>query len=281
MEDPVRGPVALRGELRVGTGDRLVVLVHGLGGGTDSEYVQQAVVEIEAQGLSSLVLAVRGACRRGTDFHHAGLSADLHATIADAALERFRRIDVLGFSMGGHVSLCFATETEDPRVAGVVAVCPPLALWATAAHIDRLPFDVYRHHVLRGLKDLYRGVATRAEVPTPVRRIERVRRMREWDALTVVPRIGFDSVDHYYATQSAGPRLSELRIPSLVVAAEHDPMIPIGTIRPYLDAPRVTARVTRRGGHVFFPGDLHLGFEGRAGLVPQALGWLDAVSRGR
>jgi predicted alpha/beta-fold hydrolase len=228
-----------------------------------------------ALGLAGLRLNLRGADGETGDFYHGGLTADLTAAVEELRTE-FERIYVLGFSLGGHIALRFATEVDQPAVAALAAVCSPLNLAAGADAIDRPIMAPYRAYVLRRLKANYSNSARFGDVPTPPEDLRPVTRLRHWDSLTVVPRFGFQDADDYYAQASVGQRLDRLRRPSLLVAAENDPMIPPGAIRPHLageraldqigDEPRgeglrsLTVRWLPRGGHLAFPGrvDLHL-----------------------
>src|SRR6185436_15956713 len=102
VQDPQVGPVRLTGRLRELPGDELLVLVHGLGGSSTSVYMLQGAEAAEAAGLSCLRVNLRGADRLGEDFYHAGLTADLHGAVASPEVARYRRIYVLGYSLGGH-----------------------------------------------------------------------------------------------------------------------------------------------------------------------------------
>jgi hypothetical protein len=210
--------------------------------------------------MSCLRLALRGADRGGEDFYHAGLVSDLHAAFASRELARYRRLYVLGFSLGGHVSLHAALARDDLRLCGVAAVCAPLDLERSAAVIDRPALWLYRNHILSGLKEIYAAVAARRSVPTPLARVLAVKTIREWDALTVVPRYGFDSVEDYYARMSAGPRLLGLTCPVLLLPCRNDPMVPPASFEDYLSAPpaALTVRWLDRGGHVGFPAHVAL-----------------------
>ncbi|HYH47351.1 MAG TPA: alpha/beta fold hydrolase, partial [Thermoanaerobaculia bacterium] len=111
VPDPVLGPVQLTGKLRAAAdSDELLVVIHGLGGCADSHYMPRAALAAEAAGLSCLRLNLRGSDRLGEDIYHAALTADLHAALALPALAAYRRIYLLGYSVGGHVVLRYATE---------------------------------------------------------------------------------------------------------------------------------------------------------------------------
>jgi predicted alpha/beta-fold hydrolase len=257
----------------------LVLLVHGLGGSIDSHYVVQAAKAAAAAGIDSLRLALRGADRQGEDFYHAGLTVDLEAALASPALAAYEHLYVLGFSLGGHVTLCHALRPSDARLRAVASVCAPLDLAAGCSAIDHPRAAVYCGHVLAGLKEIYTAVARRREVPTPLASVRRLTTIRGWDRLAVVPRFGFVSVGDYHGSCSVGPRLGQVQVPALVLSATADPMIPAATVAPHVrELPTiVTHRWVARGGHVGFPAQLRLDLgleQAPPGLAPQVLAWL-------
>jgi len=276
LQDPQLGALRLTGQLhQTPAAKELAILLHGLGGTIDSQYTVKAARAAAALGIDALRLALRGADRRGEDFYHAGLTEDLSATLRDQVLARYERIYILGFSLGGHMTLRWALAPDDPRVRAVVAVCAPLDLAASCVAIDRPGAAVYLRHLLGGLREIYGEVARRRGVPTPLPAIAQVETMRAWDRLTVVPRFGFCSVDHYYASQSVGPRLRALERPALIVAARADPMVPPATLAPALaDVPEHVETRWTPGGHVGFPAGLDLGLGARPGLEHQVFAWL-------
>ncbi|MDH5676222.1 MAG: alpha/beta fold hydrolase [Myxococcales bacterium] len=275
--DPDQGQVRLRGLYRrVPGADRCAIVVHGLGGTTDTFYCVAAARAVEARGWSCLRLALRGADRGGDDFYHAGLVEDLAAAVTSPELAHYERIYLLGYSLGGHLCLRYGQCAPDRRVAALAAVCPPLDLARGAQGIDQRRSVVYRRHVLSGLNEIYAAVAARRPVPTPVEEVMQATTIRAWDALTVVPRYGFDNVDHYYGTMSAGPQLHALQRPALIVHSEHDPMVPVWSYRDHLqrELPRVQHESLKLGGHVSFPARVRFR-NGRVDpLDRQVLDWL-------
>jgi predicted alpha/beta-fold hydrolase len=279
VDDPQVGAVRVTGRLREAPGSgELLLLVHGLGGSTDSHYLDGGAAAAEAAGISSLRVNLRGSDRQGNDFYHAGLTADLHAALASAELRRYRRIYALGYSLGGHVVLRLATEAGDERLAAAAAVCSPLDLALSQREIDAPRAWLYRRYLVRSLIEIYAAVAARRPVPLPVAAVRRVRTIREWDDLVVAPRHGFADAGDYYARASVAPRLHALRVPALLVNAESDPMVPARAVRPALalPAPRLEVRWIAAGGHVGFPGGLDLGWGERPGVDAQVVSWLRA-----
>lgn len=277
LEDPTMGAVTLRGMLRHHEGsDACVVVVHGLGGSPDAFYCVRAAQAADAAGLSCLRISLRGADRSGEDFYHAGLVDDLEATVASEALARYRRLYVLGYSLGGHVTLRYALAPHDGRVRAVAAVCAPLDLELGARAIDRRRAFLYRRHVLSGLNEIYGAVADSRPVPTPASEARAADSIRRWDSLTVVPRYGFGTAERYYAEMSVGPRLPELAVPALYLATDADPMVPPWTYELHLERAPTRMHVERlqRGGHVGFPTDMRIGGGPPKSIEAHAIRWL-------
>ncbi len=281
VDESPAGPVRLLGRLRHrADATSILVVVHGLGGTSESHYVIEAAARAERAGLACLRLNLRGASGDGADIYHAGLFADLHAAVTSPELERYERVLILGYSLGGHLALRYAASGSlDPRVRAVAAVCPPLDLERAVTAIDRPERWVYRRHVLSGLKAMYSAVASRRDVPLPLGEALEIRTLREWDRRIMTRRFGYQSPEAYYASESAAPRLGGLSVPSLLVATEADPMVPLDTVRPALEAyppsSLLEVRWLRLGGHVGFPETLSLGFGAVPGLESQVIHWLE------
>ncbi len=252
-----------------------VVLVHGLGGSRQSGYVQRAARVLHAEGFATLALDLRGADRRGGGYYHVALTEDLAAACRSPLLAPFRRLFVLGFSMGGHVAIRFAAAPTDPRVRGVAAWHTPLDLAAAQRHLDAPACALYRRWVLRGLQQIYAAVARRHAVPAPAADVWRCRTIHDWDRLAIAPRYGCASPEAFYRAHSAALVLPDLAIETVLVTAEHDPLVPPAVVLPWIGlarAGRLRLCVLPRGGHLHGPRDaaLGLGSGARRGAGPIA-----------
>jgi hypothetical protein len=276
VDDPVLGEVPLVGQLQVPEGARsLVVLVHGLGGCFDSAYMLRSAHAARRLGLATLRLNLRGSGQAGVDLHHAGLSEDFEHVLKSPALASFERIAVLGFSLGGHLALRYGTHAEDPRLRAVAAVGAPVAPSLTVRDFDRPSNWVYRGYILGNLRRIIADLEG-VHPAYGAEDLRRVRSLRQFDSLTIVPRFGFRDVDDYYDTAAVCNRWQDLRLPALLVAAEGDPIVTARSIRAGLDgAPKgLDVRFLETGGHIAFPEGLHLGEDVPPGLESQVLGWL-------
>ncbi len=259
--------------------DTLFVVMHGIGSSPSVPYVLKATRILRKFGCV-LRLGLRGSLRAQGDFYHGGLTEDLRAALSSPMCSRYQNIFLVGFSLGGHVALRYCTEVHDGRVRGVVAICPPLDLASGQRRIDQWSMTIYRNRILDGLRQIYAQCAPVARergwpLPANMNRLNKVKTIREWDSETVVPRFGFDSADHYYESASVSSRLRMLRIPALILAARHDPLIPFKDVESGLiGAPsNIEMRVLDNAGHVGFRPGTSIGESGPAGVFEQIASW--------
>jgi predicted alpha/beta-fold hydrolase len=108
-----------------------------------------------------------------------------------------------------------------------------------------------------------------------VEAVHRVRKLRDFDRLTVVPRFGFTDPEDYYRRAGVGACLHRLAVPALLVACPGDPMVASGAITAAAAAsPALDLRWVRGGGHMGFPPGVDLGESAPRGLETQLAAWL-------
>lgn len=244
-----------------------VVILHGIAGSKDSHCCTRAAVAIHRAGYHAVRLDMRGAGESVVDapsLYHAGLTTDLDVVLRELAKHpRVSGVLVLGFSGGGAQALKLAAEwgsAPPAGVRGIATISAPLDYTKVAARMDGLSCLPYRFHVLRGLVDRARAFAEHHPLRAHYRPsdLDRVKRFRQFDGQIIVPMHGFPDVDAYYADASAGRLLDRVDVPSLVVHAEDDPMVPIATVRPWLAgaSPAVRLATSEHGGHIGWLGGL-------------------------
>ena len=264
LEDPRIGPLRLSGKLHLPEGaDELLVAVHGLGGCCDSHYMVSTARAATSAGVACLRLNLRGADRRGEDYYHAGLTDDLEAALASPEAAPYRRVYVLGFSLGGLMVLRWAgtrwAESSAP-VNAVAAVSAPLDLAKLSDRSETRAYWPYRRYLLGRLNEIYAAVARRREVPIPMAEAARIRSFREWDRRVVAPRHGFAGAGDYYRRASAAPVLREIPGPALYVGSNRDPLVPPPVVWRDLEAAGeiLTVRWLHQGGHLSYPDRVRL-----------------------
>jgi predicted alpha/beta-fold hydrolase len=94
----------------------------------------------------------------------------------------------------------------------------------------------------------------------------RPRRLLDFDNHFTAPLSGFADAHDYYTRASSGPLLPHIAVPTLIVTAANDPIIPVGPFERASYSPTTRLVITPCGGH--------LGFIGRGGSDPDRR-WLD------
>ncbi len=240
------------------------LVIHGVGGTSESAYVVRAARALHRVGMHVVRISLRGAgegLQTARSMYHAGMSQDPRRVVEHLARDpRVASIGVLGFSLGGNVTLKLAGEwgaavAECPsKLAAVAAVSAPLDLVAVSKVLERIRTLPYRAWVLKGLigQAVEFARAHPKDVKFDPKLLWRVRNIREYDEIVVVPTHGFRDANDYYARSSSGPYLHAVRVPTLLVHAEDDPMVPGATVKPFLGVLPPCAEVawSESGGHV-------------------------------
>ena len=278
LEDEAMGEVrvsALLSRARE-TARGCVVLVHGLGGDATSGYLLQMAHAARDAGLDCVRLSMRGADKSGEDLYHAGLTDDLRAMLASPELAHYETLYLVGFSLGGHIALKYATEAHDARLASVCAIGSPIDLEAAASAIDQRLRYPYRRHVLAALFDAHDAVVRRGRARLSSAEARKARSIVDYDERIVAPRFGYESARAYYRGESVAPRLRSLEVPSLYIGADHDPMVPARVVKPALDraSAALSVRFFDRAGHIGFSSTAKLDEGRETHLFAQVLDWL-------
>jgi uncharacterized protein len=262
-----------------------LLVVHGLGGADAAGYVIATALHAYALGWHVVRMNMRGAgdslglCAR---LYHAGLDADVRAAAGQVA-RSVPRMALVGFSLGGNQALLAMGRADDAlpgALRACAAVSPPLDLAACCAAIDAPSNRLYQAYFMRALRSSY---AERQRLLPELYAAGRERGLasvRAYDEAITAPYNGFADAADYYARSSAGPHLASIRRPTLVLAAEDDPMVPGPSVARWpLPASGVVVReMTPTGGHVGFTGRTRA--PGRYWAAERVMRFLEAAVRG-
>jgi uncharacterized protein len=238
-----------------------LLIVHGLGGADAAGYAVAAGLLAFAQGWHVVRMNMRGAgdsldlCAR---LYHAGLDADVRAAVL-AVSRVTKRLALLGFSLGGNQALLALGRSGDTlpdALIGAAAVSPPVDLAACAAAIDEPVNRIYQRYFMIALRESYAERQRRLPDLYAPGRERGLRSVRQYDEAITAPYNGFKDAADYYARSSAGPYLSAITRPALVLAAEDDPLVPCSSVArwPLPASGLVVREMPPTGGHVGFVG---------------------------
>jgi uncharacterized protein len=247
-----------------------LVLVHGLEGSSDSNYILGAAEKAWLAGFNVVRLNQR-TCG-GTDhlthtLYHAGRSGDIRAVLLELIeRDRLPEIFVAGFSMGGNIVLKMAGEFGDaaPRaLRAILAIAPSIHMVACADSLEEPRNVLYRRHFVRSLKIHMRykaGLFPQIYPPAQVAELldgrsgRGVRTVREFDDAITARFCGFRDAADYYAQSSARRVVTAIRRTTWILSAEDDPIVPITIFddRAVRENLHIAFVSTRHGGHCAF-----------------------------
>jgi hypothetical protein len=238
-----------------------LVLVHGLEGSADSDYMLGLAERAYLAGWNAVRLNQRNC--GGTEaltptLYNSGLSGDYRAVLSEL-IERDSLPEIFfgGYSMGGNLVLKMAGEFADaapPQLRAVAGVCPPVEL-ATCSDATALPQNfLYREHFVRSLKKRVQRKEKLFPGKFDLASLAGVRTVREFDDAITAKYCGFRDAEDYYFQSSALRVAARIRIPTLILTAQDDPFVPFVTFSDpaLIENPHIRVIAPEHGGHCAF-----------------------------
>jgi uncharacterized protein len=241
-----------------------LIVVHGLEGSSDSQYMQGVARDGLDAGMNVVLMNQRNCGwmdAAASTLYNSSLSGDV-AAVARNIVENdgVSRFALVGFSMGGNLVLKLAGEwgREAPaQFRAVVAICPAMDLAASADALHELPNRLYEYYFLLQLFRRFRRKARLFPGDFDASRLKGISSLREFDDRITAFYCGFAGADDYYARAAASKVVDRIAVPGLIVHAANDPFI---RLRPesrqrIAANPKLTFIETSDGGHCAFVGE--------------------------
>ncbi|MFN0127008.1 MAG: YheT family hydrolase [Verrucomicrobiales bacterium] len=258
----------------------LLVLFHGLEGSSQGAYALAFAEWARTTGWHYAVPHFRGCSgelNRAPRAYHSGDFEEVGWILDRLRTTRGRPVYTVGISLGGNALLRWAEEMGEQATAvahAVAAVSSPIDLAASGRSLDRgINRLVYARHFLRTMKP--KALAKWAQYPGLFDRdrLMAAETLYDFDNAFTAPLHGFRNTDDYWSRASAKPHLSRLRLPTLLLNARNDPIVPINSLPMATEANRfVTLWQPGQGGHVGFAAGYP---PGHVLTLPQSvMGWM-------
>ncbi|MFV1987488.1 MAG: YheT family hydrolase [Gemmatimonadota bacterium] len=248
------------------------LLLHGLEGCARSGYMLATAEALAAHDIVAIALNFRscgGSPNRTLGTYHSGRTDDLRRALAwtEREFPGLRRT-AAGYSLGGNALLVhLGSAGPAAGLDAAAAVSVPYELGLCADALERGLGKLYASYFLRSLGAKLEEKARRFPGQVSERALS-AGSMREFDDAFTAPVHGFASAEDYYSRCSAARFVDGVRVPTLLLQAEDDPLVPARSIPHAMieanDALRLI--VTGRGGHVGYYG------RGDTGRRP---GWME------
>ncbi|MEM1068224.1 MAG: alpha/beta fold hydrolase [Planctomycetota bacterium] len=249
------------------SGHPSMLLVHGLSGCHAAPYMLRLASRFLRRGVRVFRMDMRGcgaAAKLSRHVTHAGRSEDIMAALQHVA----ERTDsgpmmMTAISMGGNQALRAmgrvgsGDEQAPPwfdRMSKVAVVAPPIDLARCSRNMNRFRMRLYNYYFIRSLLSRVPEQVSAREDFQRQRRKGRPRTLWELDDQITAPLSGFRDAAEYYNDASSKWVIEHLPVPTLVLVAEDDPLVPIGC---FVDesakwSPHAKLVVSPTGGHVGF-----------------------------
>lgn len=209
----------------------LAILSHGLEGNSWRAYIKGMVKALNQSHIDCLAWNYRtcsGEMNRKLRMYHNGCTDDLDLVIRHAIAKGYENIILIGFSMGGNVSLLYLGQQSEqllPQVKGAVTFSVPIDLENSSKQLARRPNAIYMKRFLLSFHQKLREKKTLFPDLIDIRDYDRIKDFMTYDDRYTAPIHGFKNALDYYAKCSCGPLLDRIRVPSLIVNAEDDPFL--------------------------------------------------------
>ena len=168
-------------------------------------------------------------------------------------------LGVVGYSVGANICLKWLGECgrqgQALPVAAAVGVSAPFHLGVVAKKLERGFSRIYQWYLLRSLR---RDVASKMEAMgedfgLTRRELRRLNTFYKFDDRISGPWHGFRNAEDYYIKTRSDVLLNHVAVPTLIVNAHNDPLVPVHLIPPPCNiSDKVTLEITSGGGHLGF-----------------------------
>ncbi|PCH52276.1 MAG: alpha/beta hydrolase [Flavobacteriaceae bacterium] len=239
----------------------LVIVMHGLEGSSQSSYIISAITYLNSCKIDCVALNFRGCS--GEDNNHlqsynSGKTDDLQITI-NYILEHYsyKNILLLGYSMGGNITLKYLGETDTiaSKVKGAIAISVPCDLKGSSYALATWQNSIYMNRFLKTLKG--KTVLKMKKFPeNNIRResVMKAKSFEDFDNAVTAPLFGYKNAEDYWDKCSCKQFIPTIITPTLLINALDDSFLSESCfpIKEAENHPYLNLEISKYGGHVGF-----------------------------
>jgi len=238
---------------------KLVLLIHGLEGSSNSSYMISLTNELNRHGYDAVSMNLRGCSGEPNRLfcsYHSGKTEDIEE-VFDYILKNYHYnvISMVGYSLGGNLTLKYLGEKDRSHISTAVAISTPCDLQSTAVKMTAVSNKLYLNVFLKTLKE--KALQKSEQFPDSFlskEYLQKIKNFKELDDLYTAPANGFKNAEDYWQKASCKQFIPNIKSKSLLINAIDDPFFtdesyPINEAKDneyfYLETPKY-------GGHVGF-----------------------------
>lgn len=236
-------------------GAPLVILLHGMGGCSESAYMRRIARKLHGAGFGVFMVNHRGSgpgMGLADRLWNGGSSGDL-AEIVEfaAATHKSSPLLLAGFSLSGNILLKYLGEEGrvPAKVFAALAVNPSVDLQDSSRRISEGPLaDIFNGYYMKLL--LQQVLAMKECFPDTFSPRGKPETIYQFDTVYTAPAAGFSDVEDYYQRCSALQFLGGIRVPTTILCSKDDPFVSWESIENGPKSLCVQTFYTEHGGHM-------------------------------
>ncbi len=237
--------------------NKLAIVSHGLEGNSQRPYVKGMVKAFSESGYDALAWNYRGCSEelnRQRRFYHSGATDDLECVVRHALTKKYEEIILIGFSLGGNLTLKYLGEAKRADVIQkAIVFSVPLNLHTSCVQLSLNSNWMYSNRFLKSLKKkVLDKAALRGDIDTKA--INTIKNLQDFDDRYTSVLHGYRDAIDYYTHCSSIQFVEAISIPTLIVNAKNDPFLSEDCYPTALlvNHPHVKLEIPTYGGHVGF-----------------------------
>lgn len=209
---------------------RILLITHGLTGGSETNYIRHAVLNASRYGFRPVVYHNRGinSKLKTEKYHNHGAIDDIDHVLHHINKENPEAtIYGLGISMGANLMSNYAGEKRNESlIKGFVSISNPYDLYECSKHISKWSNWLYNYQMTMGfIKNLQNNleqlqVNKNIDIPAALK----CTKTKDFDEFITRRLFGFHDLDDYYRAIGCLPKISNITVPALFIHSLDDPI---------------------------------------------------------
>tara|TARA_Y100000782_G_C10174208_1_gene261163 strand:- start:1135 stop:2115 length:981 start_codon:yes stop_codon:yes gene_type:complete len=204
------------------------ILVHGLEGSSSSNYIYgmaEALLPHQTDVFALNFRSCSGEPNLTVGSYHSGKTDDLGLLVQNIIEKGYTTIHIIGFSLGGNVSLLYAGQqgaSMPKEVKNIVAISTPCHLASSVDVLHEKRNIIYLKRFIGQLKqkiDAKKELITQSGISI---NLDSIQNFYDFDNMYTAPAHGFKDASDYYESCSSLYQLENIAVPTLIINALDD-----------------------------------------------------------
>jgi predicted alpha/beta-fold hydrolase len=240
---------------------KLIIFSHGLEGSSKSTYIVGMAKYFNKRGYDTVAWNFRscsGTSNWTVPFYHPGQTGDLQLVVDTATQRGYQEIYLIGFSIGGALTLRYLGERGDRLHTGIkkaVVFSVPTDISASIRRLSEGNQALYGNMFLASYRKKMQIKAKGFPPNTyDLKAWDQVKTLSDFDDVFNAPWHNLPDREAFYRMVTSKPLIPSIRIPTLIINAMTDPFLTPSCF-PFEEAytnPHLFLEVPELGGHLGF-----------------------------